>query len=83
MSNASVLLPEPDTPVITVNLPRGIATSMPLRLCSRALTMRMVSSSELLAVERRRLLTSDCRLGPSLLSSRTPSALKRASSTAA
>ncbi len=34
MSNASVDLPEPDTPVMTVNLSRGISTSMLLRLCS-------------------------------------------------
>jgi len=26
MSNASVLLPEPLTPVMTLNLPRGMAT---------------------------------------------------------
>ena len=29
-------LPEPLTPVITVNFPRGISTSTPLRLCSLA-----------------------------------------------
>ena len=34
MSKASVDLPEPETPVTTVNLPRGIATSSDLRLCS-------------------------------------------------
>ena len=37
MSNASVDLPEPDTPVTTVNRSRGMSTSMLLRLCSRAL----------------------------------------------
>ena len=41
MSKASVLLPEPDTPVMTLNLPRGMSTSIDFRLCSRALTMRI------------------------------------------
>jgi hypothetical protein len=42
MSKARVDLPEPDTPVTTVNLPRGISTSMPLRLCSRAWRTEML-----------------------------------------
>ena len=29
-------LPDPDRPVMTVRLSRGISTSIPLRLCSRA-----------------------------------------------
>jgi hypothetical protein len=37
ISKASVDLPEPETPVITVKRPRGISTSMFFRLCSRAL----------------------------------------------
>ena len=41
MSNANVDLPEPDTPVTTLNLPRGMSTESDLRLCSFALTMRM------------------------------------------
>src|SRR6185436_17608270 len=36
VSNASDDLPEPDRPVITTSLSRGISTSMFLRLCSRA-----------------------------------------------
>src|SRR5947209_9148015 len=36
VSNASEDLPEPDRPVITVSDPRGIATVMSFRLCSRA-----------------------------------------------
>src|SRR5215471_16186603 len=36
VSNASDDLPEPDSPVITTSLSRGISTSMFLRLCSRA-----------------------------------------------
>src|ERR1044071_7141635 len=45
MSNASVLLPEPLTPVTTTNCPRGISTVTFLRLCSRAPWMRMESDS--------------------------------------
>src|SRR6266481_274139 len=36
MSNASVLLPLPDTPVITVKRSRGMRASMFFKLCSRA-----------------------------------------------
>src|SRR3954471_25025895 len=36
VSKARDDLPEPLRPVITVRLSRGISTSMPLRLCSRA-----------------------------------------------
>src|SRR6185437_6225652 len=39
MSKASVDLPEPDTPVMTVSRSLGIWTSMLFRLCSRALWM--------------------------------------------
>ena len=36
VSKASELLPEPDSPVMTTSLSRGISRSKPLRLCSRA-----------------------------------------------
>src|SRR5205085_4526630 len=36
VSNASEDLPEPDGPVITVKVRRGISRSNPLRLCCRA-----------------------------------------------
>ncbi len=36
MSATSEDLPEPDTPVTSVRVPRGISTSMPRRLCSAA-----------------------------------------------
>src|SRR5580692_1158026 len=36
VSNASDDFPDPDSPVITTSLSRGISTSMFLRLCSRA-----------------------------------------------
>jgi hypothetical protein len=42
MSNASVDLPEPLTPVTTLNLPRGMSTLRFLRLCSLALTIWML-----------------------------------------
>ena len=44
MSKASVDLPEPDTPVTTVKRWRGISTSIDLRLCSRALWMRILGT---------------------------------------
>ena len=59
MSKASVLLPEPETPVMTLNLPRGMSTSSDLRLCSRALTMRIASSLGD-AAPRAALRRSDC-----------------------
>src|SRR3954466_15534831 len=36
VSKARLDLPEPERPVMTVRLSRGISTSIPLRLCSRA-----------------------------------------------
>src|SRR5688500_17613555 len=45
VSNASEDFPEPDSPVITVSLSRGIETSMFLRLCSRAPRMNNASSA--------------------------------------
>jgi hypothetical protein len=44
VSNASELLPEPDSPVITTSALRGRSTSIDFRLCSRAPRMRMNSS---------------------------------------
>src|ERR671919_995094 len=44
VSNASELLPEPDSPVITTRALRGRSRSIDLRLCSRAPRMRMNSS---------------------------------------
>src|SRR6267143_976788 len=41
MSLTSVDLPDPDTPVTQVNVPSGIFTAMPLRLCSRGLWIVM------------------------------------------
>src|SRR3954471_1231768 len=43
VSNASELFPEPERPVSTTNLSRGISTSMFLRLCSRAPLIRIFS----------------------------------------
>ncbi len=43
VSNASEDLPDPDTPVTTVNFSCGISRDTPLRLCTRALRMRMES----------------------------------------
>src|SRR6266540_7388899 len=45
-SNASVLLPEPLTPVTTTNFPRGMATERFFRLCSRAPWMEMASCAD-------------------------------------
>src|SRR4029077_21248438 len=44
VSKARLDLPEPDRPVSTVNVSRGISTSMFLRLCSRAPRMEMFFS---------------------------------------
>ncbi|CFN72339.1 Uncharacterised protein [Bordetella pertussis] len=54
MSKARVDLPDPDTPVMTVNLSRGISTLTFFRLCSRALRISM----DWAAWRRRRI--SDC-----------------------
>jgi hypothetical protein len=44
VSKASELLPEPDRPVMTVRVSRGMSTSTFLRLCSRApRTLKWVS----------------------------------------
>src|ERR1017187_7344530 len=42
VSNARLLLPEPERPVITTSLSRGISTEMFLRLCTRAPCTAMV-----------------------------------------
>src|SRR6266542_2675895 len=41
VSNASVLFPDPDGPVITVSARCGSSALIPRRLCCRALTMRI------------------------------------------
>jgi hypothetical protein len=43
VSNASDDLPEPETPVMTTSLSRGMSTSMFLRLCSRAPRMTILT----------------------------------------
>jgi hypothetical protein len=43
VSNANDDLPEPDRPVMTTSLSRGISTVMFLRLCSRAPTTTILS----------------------------------------
>src|SRR3989344_2644401 len=43
VSNASDDFPDPDTPVITTSLPRGISTSIFRRLCTLAPRMRITS----------------------------------------
>ncbi len=42
VSNARLDLPEPDSPVTTMSLSRGISTEMFLRLCTRAPCTAMV-----------------------------------------
>src|SRR3990170_3580569 len=42
VSNASDDFPEPETPVITTSLSRGISRSIPFRLCSRAPRMTIL-----------------------------------------
>ena len=44
VSNARLLLPDPDTPVITVSVSRGSVMSKFFRLCSRAPRMMMLDS---------------------------------------
>src|SRR6266852_1590627 len=51
VSKAKDDLPEPERPVITVNLSRGISTSMLLRLCCRA--PRTVMRSIAIRLEKR------------------------------
>src|ERR1700729_2204138 len=46
VSKASELLPDPDTPLITVSFPWGISQERFLRLCFRALRMMMASFKE-------------------------------------
>src|ERR1700744_6616729 len=46
VSKASEDLPEPESPVITVSVSRGISTSIFFRLCSRAPRMEMFFSME-------------------------------------
>src|ERR1035437_3390649 len=46
VSKASELLPEPETPVMTTSLSRGMVRSTFLRLCSRAPLIMMASSGK-------------------------------------
>src|SRR5271167_3776156 len=46
VSNARLDLPEPDSPVTTMSLSRGISTEMFLRLCTRAPCTAMVVRAE-------------------------------------
>lgn len=68
MSNARVLLPDPETPVITTRLFLGIVTSMFFRLCSLAPLTTILSSGfdAISEFEGYRLLIrfllNDCRL---------------------
>ncbi len=58
MSNASVDFPEPETPVITVNLSCGILTLIFFRLCSRACKISILWA-------RRRSFKTVCSARPS------------------
>src|SRR6266852_2599507 len=52
VSKARLDLPEPDSPVITINLSRGISTLTFLRLCTRApCTAMVVRAAALTALE--------------------------------
>src|SRR6516162_6071668 len=48
VSNARLDLPEPESPVTTMSLSRGISTEMFLRLCTRAPCTAMVVRAEAL-----------------------------------
>src|ERR1035441_932866 len=50
VSNARLLLPEPDSPVITINLSRGISTEIFFRLWTRAPCTAMVVRAPALAI---------------------------------
>ena len=57
VSNASEDLPEPDIPVITTNLPRGISTVIFLRLLTFAPRMTMFPSSDISLPSYKKLKT--------------------------
>ena len=48
MSNARLDFPEPESPVTTISLSRGISTEMFLRLCTRAPCTAIVVRAEAL-----------------------------------
>src|ERR1019366_8520910 len=50
VSNARLLLPEPDRPVTTISLSRGISTEMFFRLCTRAPCTARVGRAPALAI---------------------------------
>src|SRR5210317_844505 len=68
VSKARVLLPEPETPVITTSRSRGISTSMHFRLCSQAplitILSTMVFFCRILAVNKMILFAGDLRREP-------------------
>ena len=50
VSKARLLLPDPDSPVITISVSRGISTEMFFRLCTRAPCTAMVVRAPVLAI---------------------------------
>src|SRR5690606_7368733 len=62
VSKASDDLPEPDRPVITTSLSRGISTSMFLRLCSRAPRTMILSCAMPLSPIHNHSLSSRCHI---------------------
>src|ERR1700720_3197024 len=76
VSKASDDLPDPDSPVKTTSLSRGISRSTFLRLCSRA--PRMVIARRLLALcWRLALITSSISAFPGALAAHIKGALRR------
>src|ERR1700694_1631750 len=67
VSNASDDFPEPDSPVKTTSLSRGISTSMFLRLCSRAPRMVIARVLEPAVCWRFALITSSISAFPGAL----------------
>src|SRR5205809_3015668 len=61
VSKARLDLPDPDRPVITVRLSRGISTSIPLRLCSRAPRTEMWVSIRFRSAWEYRSASGQCR----------------------
>src|SRR3974390_3583960 len=59
VSKASDDLPEPESPVNTTSLSRGMATSMFLRLCSRAPRIAIVRASRGVLLDKSDMLSAD------------------------
>src|SRR6185437_13170285 len=70
VSKASDDLPEPDRPVNTASLSRGISTSMFLRLCSRAPRIVIARDDEPAGCWRLALITSSMRVIPDVQAKR-------------